>query len=197
MKNRTIAGVDEVGRGCLAGPVVCAAVILPAESRPWIGLVRDSKRLSPKKRQLLSEYILEECAWAIVEGPPSQVDQDNILQTTLACMRECIENIVSQGAKPGLVLVDGNRTIPGVSLPQEAIIGGDDIDKSIGAASIIAKVHRDNYMIEMDVMYPNYGFAQHKGYGTAQHREAIMVHGPCDIHRFTFKGVYEYVNVKS
>ena len=193
MTNRKIVGVDEVGRGCLAGPVVCAAVILPVEHRPWIDLVRDSKRLSPKKRQLLTEYITEECLYAIREGPVELIETDNILQATLQTMRECVESIVAQGGRPDFVLVDGHQEIPGLQLPQQAIKGGDDLHKAIGAASIIAKVYRDNYMVGMDVSYPEYGFAQHKGYGTAMHREAIMVHGPCRIHRRTFKGVYEYV----
>ncbi len=190
---KKIIGVDEVGRGCLAGPVVCAAVILPAEHRPWIDQVRDSKKLSAKKRQLLSEYITEECIYAIRDGPPHQIDEINILQSTLWTMRKCVEAVVEQGGRPDLVLVDGNSEIPKLNLPQQTLKGGDDINKAIGAASIIAKVYRDNYMVELDQIYPEYGFAQHKGYGTSQHREAIMVHGPCSIHRMTFKGVYEYV----
>jgi len=190
--SRKIIGVDEVGRGCLAGPVVCAAVILPDKSRPWIEQVKDSKKLSPKKRQLLSEYIIEECVYAIYEGSARQIEEYNILQATLQTMKKCVESVVKQGG-PGLVLVDGNQEIPGLKLPQQTVKGGDDIYKAIGAASIIAKVYRDNFMIGMDVSYPEYGFAKHKGYGTEQHREAIMIHGPCHIHRMTFRGVYEYV----
>jgi len=189
---KTILGVDEVGRGCLAGPVVCAAVILPEHHRPWIDLVKDSKKLSLKKRILLSQYIMEECIWAIRDGSARLIEDENILQATLRTMRTCVQSVVAQGGKPTLVLVDGNQTIPGLDLPQEAIKGGDNIHKAIGAASIIAKVYRDNYMVGMDEHYPEYGFAQHKGYGTAMHREAIMVHGPCHLHRTTFKGVYEY-----
>ena len=191
--SRKIIGVDEVGRGCLAGPVVCAAVILPAKHRPWIDQVRDSKRLSAKKRQLLSQYITEECIYAIRDGSPHQIDEINILQATLWTMRKCVDSVVEQGGRPDLVLVDGNQEIPKLNLPQQALKGGDDISKAIGAASIIAKVYRDNYMVGMDPIYPEYGFAKHKGYGTEQHREAIMVHGPCRMHRMTFKGVYEYV----
>ncbi len=190
--SQKIIGVDEVGRGCLAGPVVCAAVILPGEPRPWLDQVRDSKRLSPKKRQFLSEYIIEECLYAIREGSPRNIESVNILRATLLTMKKCVESIIAQGGT-GFVLVDGNQEIPDISLPQQAIKGGDDISKAIGAASIIAKVYRDNYMIGMDHTYPQYGFAKHKGYGTAEHREAIMIHGPCSLHRTTFKGVYEYV----
>lgn len=196
MMSRKIIGVDEVGRGCLAGPVVAAAVILPDQHYPWIDEIKDSKKLSPKKRQKLAALITDHCVYAIREGPISMIDADNILQTTLWTMRQCVDAIgrqVDLTSRPYLVLVDGKFTIPYVDLPQEAIKGGDDIDKSIGAASIIAKVYRDNYMIGMDVAYPEYGFAQHKGYGTEKHREAIMVYGPCRLHRKTFRGVYEYV----
>jgi ribonuclease HII len=193
MSNRKIIGVDEVGRGCLAGPVVCAAVILPDVPYPWIAEIRDSKKLSAKKRQQLSALILQHSSYAISEGSVEQIDTDNILRTTLLTMRTAVNAIFAQGDTADLVLVDGNQTIPGLGLAQEAIEGGDDIHKSIGAASIIAKVYRDNLMAELDVLYPEYGFAQHKGYGTEQHRQAIMVHGPCQIHRLTFKGVYEYV----
>ncbi len=189
--SRNLIGVDEVGRGCLAGPVVCAAVILPDTSRPWIDQIKDSKKLSPKKRQLLSEYIIEESVYAIRDGSPRQIEEHNILQTTLLTMKLCVESVTAQGGS-GLVLVDGNQEIPGLKLPQQTIKGGDDVYKAIGAASIIAKVYRDAFMVGMDQSYPEYGFAKHKGYGTEQHREAIMVHGPCHIHRMTFKGVYEY-----
>jgi ribonuclease HII len=192
----TIVGVDEVGRGCLAGPVVCAAVIIPNEDRPWVDLVKDSKKVSPKRRQLLSEYITEECIYSIREGSSKLVDSQNILQATLQTMKVCVESVVSQVGNVDFVLVDGNQKIPGLSVPQKTVIHGDSLHKSIGAASIIAKVHRDSYMVGMDGLYPEYGFAQHKGYGTAQHREAIMMHGPCKIHRLTFKGVHEYA-VKS
>ncbi len=192
-KSRKIKGVDEVGRGCLAGAVECAAVILPDEPRPWVEQVRDSKRLSPKKRQLLSEYITEECVYAIREGSPHQIEEQNILQATLGTMKKCVDSVLDQGGLAEIVLVDGNQKIPKIYLPQHAVKGGDDIHKAIGAASIIAKVYRDNYMAGMSHHYPEYGFAKHKGYGTAEHREAIMIHGPCPIHRKTFKGVTEYV----
>ena len=194
--NRKIIGVDEVGRGCLAGPVVAAAVVLPDQHYSWIDEIKDSKKLSPKKRQYLAALITDHCIYAIREGLPSLIDSDNILQATLWTMKKCVESVCVQlGLEESayLVLVDGKQTIPGITLAQEAIKGGDNIDKSIGAASIIAKVYRDNYMVGMDVTHPEYGFAQHKGYGTEQHREAIMVHGPCYLHRLTFRGVYEYV----
>jgi ribonuclease HII len=191
---RTIIGVDEVGRGCLAGPVVCAAVILPnVDPLPsWIAEIKDSKKLSPKKRYELSQVITKHCTYAIRQGSVSLIESDNILQATLWTMKECVESVVAQGGQPDLVLVDGNQEIPGLKWSQQAIKGGDNIHKTIGAASIIAKVYRDNYMVGMAEHHPEYGFAQHKGYGTAMHREAIMIHGPCRMHRKTFKGVYEY-----
>lgn len=197
MASRKVIGVDEVGRGCLAGPVVCAAVILPDVPYPWIAEIRDSKKLSAQKREKLAKLIQEHSVYSISTGSVQEIDEHNILRTTLSTMRTCVNTVVMQlpmltGAC--LVLVDGSHKIPGLGLPQEAVVSGDDLHKAIGAASIIAKVYRDNYMAELDVIYPEYGFAQHKGYGTEQHREAIMVHGPCHIHRLTFKGVYEYAN---
>ena len=188
--SRVVAGVDEVGRGCLAGPVVCAAVILPTEHRPWIDQIRDSKKLSPKKRQLLAEYITEECVWSISDAPAYVVDDMNILQATLWTMEKAVRAL---SVTPDLVLVDGNHRIPGLEIPQETIIGGDNIHKAIGAASIIAKVSRDTWMKDVHLLHPMYGWDKNKGYGTAEHREAIMVHGPTPLHRRSFKGVAEYV----
>jgi len=145
---------------------------------------------------LLSEYIIEECIYSIREGSPELVDSQNILQATLQTMKICVESVVSRLGNVDFALVDGNQQIPGLSIPQKAVIRGDALHKTIGAASIIAKVYRDNYMAEIGEFYPEYGFSQHKGYGTEQHREAIMMHGPCKIHRLTFKGVREYA-VKS
>lgn len=188
--SRIVAGVDEVGRGCLAGPVVCAAVILPTEHRPWIDQIRDSKKLSPKKRQLLAEYIIQECVYSISDAPAYVVDDMNILRATLWTMEKAVRAL---SVTPDLVLVDGNHRIPGLEIPQEAIIGGDNIHKAIGAASIIAKVSRDAWMKDVHLLHPMYGWNKNKGYGTAEHREAIMVYGLTPLHRRTFKGVTEYV----
>lgn len=190
---RIVAGVDEVGRGCLAGPVVAAAVVLPRERYEWIEEIRDSKKVSPKKRERLAGLICEHSIWAIREAPAYVIDDMNILQASLYVMRLCVESIQAQGCEMDLVLVDGNQRIPGINLPQEALKGGDNIHKAIGAASIIAKVYRDNFMKSVGVIRPEYGFEKHKGYGTEQHREAIMIYGVCPIHRRTFKGVKEYV----
>jgi ribonuclease HII len=193
---RRVIGVDEVGRGSLAGPVVSAAVVLPEYPYPWIEEIRDSKKLTPKKREELAGLILHHSIYAIREGSAFQIDEVNILQATLWTMKKCVGSVCEQLGEEQhehVVLVDGTHKIPNLELPQEAIKGGDNVHKAIGAASIVAKVYRDHFMETMSCLYPEYGFAKHKGYGTAEHREAIMVHGPCPIHRRTFKGVYEYV----
>jgi len=196
---RITIGVDESGRGCLAGPVVAAAVVFPSIYYPWIDEIRDSKKISAKKRVALANHISKFCTWSIKEATAYQIDEMNILQATLFAMRGAVFDVYNQCSefkKPGLVLVDGDKEIPGLNLPaeQQALPGGDDLIKVIGAASVLAKVYRDNYMLGVDTVHPEYGFAKHKGYGTAQHREAIMAHGPCPIHRKTFRGVQEYVN---
>jgi ribonuclease HII len=186
--------------------VVAAAVILPEEHGLWVDQIRDSKKLTPKKRVELANKITKHCTWAIREVPAHEIDEMNILRATLWAMNKAVHSIYSQlgdKCKPGLILIDGTHVIPteenaGVGwlrfpVEQKAIKDGDNIYKAIGAASIIAKVYRDNYMIGIEHIYPEYGFVKHKGYGTVQHREAIMTHGPCPIHRKTFKGVYEYV----
>jgi len=188
--SRIVAGVDEVGRGCLAGPVVAAAVILPTEHRPWVDQIRDSKKLSPKKRQLLAEYITEECIWSIQDAPAYKVDDMNILRATLWTMGRAVKAL---SVTPDLVLVDGKFPIPDLEIPQETIIGGDNIHKAIGAASIIAKVSRDGWMKEAHLLHPMYGWNRNKGYGTEEHRKAIMMYGPTPLHRRTFRGVAEYV----
>ncbi len=177
----------------LAGPVVAAAVIMPDEYLPWMDEIRDSKKLSPKKREYLSALIQKHCMWSIRESSVEEVDTQNILRASLEAMRRAVASVCNQSRAVELVLVDGTHRIPRCTLPQETVKGGDDIHKCIGAASIIAKVHRDNYMVVMDTVYPEYGFSQHKGYGTEQHRQAIMVHGITPLHRKTFRGVAAYV----
>lgn len=195
MKNKqVIMGVDEVGRGCLAGPVCAAAVILPteAEHREWISQIRDSKKLSEKKREQLAEFILKYSLWYIEESWPEQIDRENILNATLDAMRRAVMS-VSLRLKPDIVLVDGNRRIPNLDLPQECIISGDDAVKAIGAASIIAKVTRDYKMKVLHSSHPEYGWDRNKGYGTKEHRQAIMEYGTTPLHRRSFRGVAEYV----
>ncbi len=179
--NILICGIDEAGRGPLAGPVTAGAVILPADHD--ILYINDSKKLSPKKRDMLFDQIREEAlAWAVASVSPQRIDEINILQATYEAMRTAIADLKQV---PG-ILVNDAVTIPGVDIPQCPIVKGDAKCISIGAASILAKVTRDRYMIELDEKYPEYGFAGHKGYGTKAHIEAIKEYGLCPEHRRTF-----------
>lgn len=176
-----ICGIDEVGRGPLAGPVVAGAVILPKDSR--ILYVNDSKKLSPAKREELYDIIMNEAvAVGIGMASHERIDEINILQATYEAMRSAINNL---GVSPDLLLNDA-VTIPQVTIPQIPIIKGDAKSISIGCASIIAKVFRDRMMVEFDEIYPGYGFASNKGYGSKDHVEALKRKGPCPIHRKTF-----------
>ena len=177
------AGVDEVGRGPLAGPVVCAAVILSLEEARRIPGIDDSKKLSPKKREQLAALIRERArAWAVAEVSNEVIDEINILQATRLCMKRAVEALAI-GAD--VVLVDGNMTLD-IALPQRAFVKGDARIASIGAASILAKVHRDALMRAFAERYPGYGFERNMGYGTAAHIAAIREVGICPIHRRTF-----------
>ena len=176
-----ICGIDEVGRGPLAGPVVASAVILPKDCD--ILYINDSKKLSEKKREMLYDEIMEKAvAVGIGIVGPERIDEINILQATYEAMREAISKLSVQ---PDLLLNDAVK-IPGVTLPQVSIIKGDAKSASIGAASIIAKVTRDRMMVEYDSIFPEYGFAANKGYGTAVHIEALKELGPTPIHRRSF-----------
>ena len=181
-----IAGVDEVGRGPLVGPVVVAAVILDP-TRPIVGL-KDSKKLSEKRRDALNIDIQEKALCYRIEMLSAEVIDDiNILQATLQGMRNAVLNLSIQ---PDKVLVDGNQ-VPNLRLPTEAIVRGDATIPEIQAASILAKVFRDQWMRELDQRYPLYGFAQNKGYPTAAHRAALRLYGPCPYHRKSFAPVRE------
>ena len=180
-----------------------AAVVLPDIDYPWLAEIKDSKKLSAKKREYLAKLIRENCHCTLASADPYQIDEMNIFQATLMCMREAARRLALAFVRDDreiLVLVDGNQIIPNLDLlevKQQAVVGGDNLHKCIAAASIVAKVHRDQYMVSLDDILPMYGFAKHKGYGTEEHREAIMVHGPSVIHRKTFRGVYEYVKSES
>jgi ribonuclease HII len=179
-----IAGVDEVGRGPLAGPVVAAAVILDP-ARPIAGLA-DSKQLSATRReQLAAEIRAKSLAWALGRAEVAEIDQINILQASLLAMRRAVENL---NVAPDQALVDGNRC-PRLACPCEAIVKGDVTVPAISAASILAKVARDAELRELHERYPHYGFAQHKGYPTAAHVDALRRHGPCPEHRRSFAPV--------
>ena len=178
-----VAGVDEVGRGPLAGPVVCAAVIMPLDEASLVVGVDDSKKLSEKKRELLAEQIKERAlAYTIIEIDEKTIDEINILEATKLGMKRAIESLHIQ---PDAVLTDGNMTL-NITHPQMSVVHGDALSYSIGAASIIAKVHRDHKMVEFAKIYPDYGFEKNKGYGTAEHIKGIKEKGLCPIHRRSF-----------
>ncbi len=179
-----IAGVDEAGRGPLAGPVVAAAVILNPD-HPIPGL-RDSKKLSPAQREHLAELIKERAlAWCVADASVEEIDELNILQATMLAMKRCVEGLT---VKPNLVLVDGNR-IPRLSCRVNAIVKGDDKIAAISAASILAKTTRDKWLVELDSRYPGYGLAKHKGYGVPEHIRAIKELGILPIHRKSFEPI--------
>lgn len=181
-----VAGVDEAGRGPLAGPVVAAAVILD-ELNPIAGLA-DSKKLTAARREKLYDEIRAKAlCCSIAEASVEEIDTLNILQATLLAMRRAVEGL---RLKPAKVLVDGNR-LPVLDVLAEAIIKGDATVPAISAASILAKVHRDRWCAEYDREFPQYGFAAHKGYGTAEHLAALRAHGACPQHRKTFAPVTE------
>ena len=176
-----ICGVDEVGRGPLAGPVVCAAVIMPLND--LIEGVDDSKKVSVKKREKIAELIQEKAiACHICRVEPEIIDEINILEATKLCMKMAVEGL---SVKPDFVLTDGNMTLD-IDIPQQSIVKGDARSYSIGAASIAAKVFRDKIMDEYAVIYPQYGFEKNKGYGTADHIKGIKEAGLCAIHRRSF-----------
>ena len=176
-----VAGVDEVGRGCLAGPVTAAAVIL----KNPISELKDSKQISPSKREALSKTIKKQSIFSFASISNNKIDEINIHQATLLAMQEAI---ISLPITPDLVYVDG-KFIPNVEVNCKAVIGGDKLIPEISAASIIAKVHRDEFMKQLDKEYPIYAFAENKGYGTAHHLNALKESGHTSFHRKSFKGV--------
>ena len=177
----TICGVDEAGRGPLAGPVCAAAVILPPHLQ--IPGLTDSKKLTDKKRRELFPIIQEQAiAYGIGFADEQEIDEMNILQATFLAMERALSGL---GVKPELVLIDGNRE-KDFGLPVKTVVKGDSLSANIAAASILAKVSRDDVMLQMEERYPGYGFAVHKGYGTKAHYEALRAQGPCPIHRMTF-----------
>ncbi|HAC62552.1 MAG TPA: ribonuclease HII [Cyanothece sp. UBA12306] len=188
MKPETlIAGVDEVGRGTLFGPVVAAVVVFPLSSTSYlqeIG-VKDSKKLSAKKRLKLAAEIKElATAYHISYASVREIDRLNILQASFLAMKRAVLHLT---VEPKICLVDGNKKIPGLMIPQQPMIGGDNLSPIIGAASILAKVWRDQLMIRLDAKYPQYDLANNKGYGTKKHREALEKSGPSPQHRLSFR----------
>lgn len=178
---KAICGVDEAGRGPLAGSVFAAAVILP-EGLVIEG-VTDSKKLTEKKREELFEIIKEKAtAWCVASASVEEIEEMNILQADMLAMKRAVEGL---SVPADFAMIDGNKE-PKLSIPCTAIVKGDAKSESIAAASILAKVSRDRLMTELSEKYPEYGFEKHKGYGTKAHREAILTHGPCEIHRLSF-----------
>jgi len=188
---RLIAGVDEVGRGALAGPVVAAAVILPRDlAAPWLAEVKDSKRLTPDRRELFFHHISQAAvAIGIGAAPHYLVDKRGIVSATRLAMKQAIERL----SPPAESLLIDYLRLPEVSLPQKGITNGDNLSLSIACASIIAKVARDRLMMGFDRIYPGYGLARHKGYGTSEHFACLSRLGPCPIHRQTFSPVRDII----
>jgi ribonuclease HII len=181
-----LAGVDEAGRGPLAGPVVAAAVVLD-ERVPIRGLA-DSKSIAPRVRERLYDEIRAKAlCCCVAEASVEEIDRLNILQATLLAMQRAVQGL---RLRPARAVVDGDR-VPELSMPVEAVVRGDARVAAIAAASILAKVHRDRWCETVDAAYPLYGFARHKGYGTAEHLQALRTHGPCDLHRRSFAPVRE------
>ena len=186
-----VIGVDEAGRGPLAGPVVAAAVVLGEGLPAGIG---DSKKLSAKRRALLDEGIRASCNWAVAVVEAEEIDRINIFQATMEAMTRCVRDLAKQlPDPPEIVLIDGNQTparrCAEWCWPARAIVGGDGKELAIGAASIIAKEWRDRMMIEAAARHPAYGWERNKGYGTAEHMEALRIHGPTPLHRHSFAPV--------
>lgn len=198
-KSEFVVGIDEVGRGCLAGPVVVAAVTFPffkwQISESFLDGVTDSKKISALKRNVLDQTIRDQAEFFSIQSLDAQtVDELNILQATFEAARRAVAEIQSRAQKPiQSILMDGPYKIPGVTVPQRAVIGGDQFSKSIAAASILAKVHRDRFMEDQAKFYPEYGFEKNKGYGTSQHLEALKKYGPTPLHRMTFLKKIEFL----
>jgi ribonuclease HII len=189
-----IAGVDEVGRGPLAGPVVTAAVIL-APDDPMLGQYRDSKKVSEKKRLKIYHHIRQHAvSYAVAEASLEEIDDLNILHATMKAMTKAVFKLDVQ---PSSVMVDGNRVPENMPVPTTAVIGGDDSVQEIAAASIMAKVVRDRLMRAYDYKYPEYQFAKHKGYGTKAHMDALNKYGACPIHRQSFAPIAKLVKQRT
>ncbi|HEX9951405.1 MAG TPA: ribonuclease HII [Rubricoccaceae bacterium] len=183
-----VAGCDEAGRGCLAGPVVAAAVVLPSDAR--IPGLDDSKKLSPAQREaLVPEIARVALAVGVGQCSPEEVDRLNVLWAAMEAMRRAVLalSVDGQPLVPDVLLIDGNRGIPNAPCAQETVVRGDGISLSIAAASVVAKTARDHLMVALDADFPVYGWAQHKGYPTAQHYAALAQHGPSPHHRRTFR----------
>lgn len=185
LKGKVEAGCDEAGRGCLAGPVFAAAVVLPPKFKG--NKLNDSKKLSPKERNILREQIENECFWAVASCSPKEIDQMNILNASILAMHRALEKLqTKKSLHIEQILVDGNRFKKYHNIPHNTIIKGDGIYMSIAAASILAKTHRDEYMTNLHMDFPQYAWDKNMGYPTTKHREAIASIGSCEHHRKSF-----------
>ncbi|MSQ78570.1 MAG: ribonuclease HII [Flavobacteriaceae bacterium] len=182
-KDQLEAGCDEAGRGCLAGPVFAAAVVLPNGFKNK--LLNDSKQLTEKQRDQLRPIIEKECQWAVAQCTPEEIDEINILNASILSMHRALD-ILLKKTKPNILLIDGNRFKPYKKLQYLTVIKGDAIYMSIAAASILAKTHRDEYMEAAHLKHPHFGWDKNKGYPTLSHRQGIRLHGPCKLHRKSF-----------
>jgi len=185
------AGIDEVGRGPLAGPVVAACVHIPDPTMAWLPLVTDSKKLTKAKRAYLAPLIQQHCTWSIAEISPQEIDEINILQATMRAMEKCAHTLP---LAPDKIYVDGNRVPPNMPYPAEAVIKGDSKVKEIACASIIAKVYRDQIMEQLSNEFPHYGWDSNSGYGSKKHLDAIQQYGVTIHHRRSFAPVRNYLN---
>ena len=183
MPERIIAGIDEVGRGPLAGPVVAACVHIPDPTMPWLAEVTDSKKLTKLKRLRLDIMIRETCDFAIAELPPHEIDAINIYQATMQVMREAA---YAMPVTPDFIYIDGNKVPAELPCPAEAVVKGDEKIKEIACASIIAKVYRDTIMEDLAIEFPEYGWDRNSGYGSPHHLQAINEYGPTPFHRMSF-----------
>ncbi|MFK8016882.1 MAG: ribonuclease HII [Gammaproteobacteria bacterium] len=191
-----LAGVDEAGRGPLAGPVVAAAVILPVDNA--LSEIDDSKKLTHRQRIRIADQVIRNAdSFCVASATAREIDALNILNATFLAMQRAVAGLT---VRPASVRVDGNRCPSfewkGVTLEAQALVGGDGLDRSIGAASILAKVWRDQHMLNLNALFPQYGFAKHKGYPTAAHRQALEAHGPCSEHRVSFRPVANALAVR-
>ncbi len=189
--SKITAGIDEVGRGPLAGPVVAACVHIPDASLPWLADVTDSKKLTKKKREALAPLIQQHCVWSIAEISPQVVDEINILQATMRAMEQCANDLP---IKPDFIYIDGNRIPPALPCDAEAVVKGDSKIKEIGCASIIAKVYRDKIMEQLANEFPHYGWETNSGYGSKKHLDAIQKYGVTTHHRQSFAPVRNHLN---
>jgi ribonuclease HII len=186
-----LAGVDEAGRGPWAGPVVAAAVVLDPKKLETLREIDDSKKIPEKKRELLFNIVIDAAlSYAVCEVSEKVIDKENILQATLRAMSNAVDKL---SVKPALVIIDGTKCPDLPNFKSEAVVDGDARSMSIAAASILAKVHRDRVMRNYDKMFPQYGFAKHKGYGTAEHMAALKKFGVCEIHRRSYKPVRKII----